>query len=91
MQESEDRMALNRQNIEDASDLLDAYAKAGGEGGEDEEAERQERIRQSLDRLTTNGTWTKAETPTAEDLQGIIESNRADYDKNLKDYTHNSQ
>ena len=90
MQESADIMLSSRQNIQDATELLDWYNKLQSEDDAEVNA-AENNIAIITDRMRKNGVINDDKKLTAEDLNKIIKTNQENYDDAYENYVHDEE
>lgn len=83
---SQDKMTVNKQNINDSQKLLELYDQLDQVDSEDQVAIIQNKIRNITDAMRKNGSWLYQADPNRDQLQGIINDNQKQYDENYKQY-----
>lgn len=86
MQTSQDKMTVNKQNIDDSQKLLELYDQLDQVDSKDQVAIIQNEIRNITDTMRKNGSWSYQADPNRDQLQGIINDNQKQYDENYKQY-----
>lgn len=86
MQTSQDKMTVNKQNINDSQTLLELYDQLDQVDSKDQVAIIQNEIRNVTDAMRKNGSWSYQADPNRDQLQGIINDNQKQYDENYKQY-----
>lgn len=86
MQTSQDKMTVNKQNINDSQKLLELYDQLDQVDSKDQAAIIQNEIRNVTDAMRKNGSWSYQADPNRDQLQGIINDNQKQYDENYKQY-----
>lgn len=72
MQTSQDKMTVNKQNINDSQKLLELYDQLDQVDSKDQVAIIQNEIRNVTDAMRKNGSWSYQADPNRDQLQGII-------------------
>lgn len=83
---SQDKMTVNKQNIDDSQKLLELYDQLDQVDSKDQVAIIQNEIRNITDTMRKNGSWSYQADPNRDQLQGIINDNQKQYDENYKQY-----
>lgn len=86
MQTSQDKMTVNKQNINDSQKLLELYDQLDQVDSKDQVAIIQNEISNITDSMRKNGSWSYQADPNRDQLQGIINDNQKQYDENYKQY-----
>ena len=86
MQTSQDKMTVNKQNINDSQKLLELYDQLDKVDSKDQVAIIQNEISNITDSMRKNGSWSYQADPNRDQLQGIINDNQKQYDENYKQY-----
>lgn len=86
MQTSQDKMTVNKQNINNSQKLLELYDQLDQVDSKDQVAIIQNEIRNITDSMRKNGSWSYQADPNRDQLQGIINDNQKQYDENYKQY-----
>ena len=86
MQTSQDKMTVNKQNINDSQKLLELHDQLDQVDSKDQVAIIQNEIRNVTDAMRKNGSWSYQADPNRDQLQGIINDNQKQYDENYKQY-----
>ena len=86
MQTSQDKMTVNKQNIDDSQKLLELYDQLDQVDSKDQVGIIQNEIRNITDTMRKNGSWSYQADPNRDQLQGIINDNQKQYDENYKQY-----